>query len=70
MSRAKPTKRAAVDMEALVGRFNDAIAVVECASMALESAEIENPATHVLGLGLGQLRAVYTQLETKGVEHG
>ena len=69
MSQARKAQRVAktpaanANLELLAGKLNDALAVVECAAAALENAEVENPGTHVLGLGINQLKALHRELD-------
>jgi hypothetical protein len=60
---AKKT-RPAIDLQTLVGQFSDALALLEVAIMSFGAAEDRGyPELVVLERGLGDLKAVYTELD-------
>lgn len=60
----KAPKKARPDMDGLIGRFSDALAFIEVATISLDAAECRAGAELVvLEQGFRDLKKVYTELE-------
>lgn len=70
-ARTKAAKKAAtkkprppIDLQTLVGRFSDALALIEVAIMSLDAAEGRGgPEIVVLERGVRDLKAIYAELD-------